>query len=67
MLEKQCKKDKKKERQVATKRCQEIDKKVWGKWAAARGENTEISTRKGTKNLQMPLTEHSKILGIYKF
>ena len=39
----------KNERQAATKRCQEIDKKKAGKSAAAQGENTEISAGKTLK------------------
>ena len=43
------KKERKNERQAATKRCQEIAKKGVGKSAAAQSEKTEVSAKKALK------------------
>ena len=59
-------KGQKKERQVATKRCQETDKKKAGKLVAAHGKNAEISAWKVLKICKMPQTECSKMLRKYK-
>ena len=64
-MEKNCKKDKKRETSSNEKML-----RIWqnraGKLAAAQGENAEISARKALKIRRMPPTEHSKTLQKYK-